>query len=549
MKKILLAITFFISICANAQNIHLNPIRESFAPPVDIGNMWWNISSVVHPPNSNNAFTWLSGLFIYGNNSAFIPMSTENILNSTLRAMGDNWISNQGLSSSANGAINKIANFRGWGINNGAINGYKVSDINWNNATTSNGATNILAVGINDMRTYGYAGLTNYLPCIMNAVVYAQAGTVINAQNGSPTTPANWSPYTITAYGNSTIARLTTTNNSPLKFNLPGKTVYVSVMDSTTSTVTYNITIDGTVMGTYTAINSYGVNSMGDCKRFSGLGDSMHVVSIQRTGGTGALVVNWAASNFAPIQATGASGNRYYVTSVGRMTAGNGSSGYVNFGGSDTAVESYNKYLKALIYQLSSDGLQTGFIDYNKYYDPKVTGFAQSDSLNPADPGQTNIATQLLNVTSTYVQPRDRDAIRIVQDNITLDGLSGAAFKNGSGTYTPSVVNSVNASGTLTGNVSHWYRVADQIIVDGSFTCSSVSSANTATFVLLSLPVATNITATTDLEGFDVLAGGTVSITGFCAGDATTDKASIEWYPTATATATIHFHFTYTLQQ
>jgi hypothetical protein len=395
------------------------------------------------------------------------------------------------------------------------------------------------------MRALGYAGIQSYIGCVNHLTVWSQSGKVINGQSGSPVTPANWKPYTIASSGNNTICNQTTTNSSAINFTIPGSTVYVCIADST-GAVTYTISIDGNSKGTFTAANSYSAAFMPDCRRFTDIGDSTHLVSISRTGGTGALTVIYVASNYTPVQAFGDGGNKTYWFEVGRMTAGTaGSSGYANYGGSDTAVASYNKWLSSAVYTLAADGLAVSMMPTNRYYDPKQT--AQSDSLHPNNTGHTFLAQSIQNATSSYVMPQDRAVIDMAQKNIRWN-QNGAGFSNSGGTYTPTATNNVNASGTITGAVSHWFRVADQIIVDGSFTCSSVTSANTTTSVLLVLPVATNITATTDLEGIDVLAGGTVSVTGACSGDASSDKAIVQWYPTGTGSAVIHFHFTYTLQ-
>jgi len=399
---------------------HLFENSSSSVPTAINGQFWWN-TSFYQPPNSNNAWTLYPGLLYDGAQGLKVPISYENNWGVAFNIKGNSIAANFGLGSANNGFVNKTAAMRGWGVNNGALSGSKVDGITFNNFGTGNGQVNLLEVGANDVAAYGYAGLANYIPALRNVVVFTQASQLLTGQQQTPVTPANWANYTIASSGNTTIAKQTLTNNSIINAKVSGTTVYVSVADSTTGNVTWTCTIDGVLKGTFTAnTGSYTGSSMADCKRFPNLGDSMHLVSLQRTGGTGAFIVFYTASSFAPAQAFGGNGQKTYVTTVIRSGT-NGSAGYVVHGGSDTAVYSYNKAIKNAIFELASDGLAVASVDIDKYYDPHVTGYAQTDSLHPADTGHSSIAQAVLNISSAYVMPQDREAIRVVNESITVD--------------------------------------------------------------------------------------------------------------------------------
>jgi hypothetical protein len=547
MKKIFLFLLILISIRASSQNLHVVPQYKNTAPTIDFGIPWWN-NGFTFSPNSNNAFVWDPGLFLMSSQGNFVPLTIETNIVSASLFYGDSWTANHGLSGASNGFVNKTAYFKGWGVTNNGVDGSTINSLSWPSVSLGNNQIFFHQIGINDMRTFGYAGIQSYIGCYLNLLVWKQSGDIVTGQNGSPTTPANWKPYTMAGFGNSSICNQTTTNSSPITFKLPGNSIYVSVGDSTTGPVTWSLTIDGVSKGTFTAVNSYGQSFMPDCRRFTNLTDTMHTVVMQKTGGTGAFIVVYVASNYAPRQPFGDGGNKSYVTTVGRMTTGAaGVSGYANFGGSDTAVNSYNSFLSAAVWGLSSDGLAVNMVDYNRYYNPKLTGNVQSDSLHPTDQGDTYIAESLIDGASNNVLPQDRDAARTVQQYVTVDGVTGASFANSYGTYTPIVTNVSNLATGTPVSVTHYMRVGNEISVDGAIICT-FTSTSTQTQVGVSFPTPSNISSANDCLG-GVFGANNGNSNGIVNGDITNHRAQLTFTSPSSGGVTVYYHFTFTVKQ
>jgi len=137
------------------------------------------------------------------------------------------------------------------------------------------------------------------------------------------------------------------------------------------------------------------------------------------------------------------------------------------------------------------------------------------------------------------------DAITISPRSAT--GWFASSF-SAAGTYTPTVTNSGNATGTIAPQVSHWHRDGNQVTVDGIFTLSAVTSAVT-TAVEITLPYASTITLFTDIEGLATINGTTTNwVSGFIQGDNSSHLALLEWLPLNTGTSAIYFHFVYTIK-
>lgn len=114
-----------------------------------------------------------------------------------------------------------------------------------------------------------------------------------------------------------------------------------------------------------------------------------------------------------------------------------------------------------------------------------------------------------------------------------------------SGTYTPTQPGSSSNVASTTPGKAQWMRVGNVVTVSGSVVVDP-TSANTATFFQLSLPIASDLTATTDLAGTASFMDASdvptsVRILGDTSGNAaqfntrsTADTASNTWYYTYT---------------
>ena len=111
------------------------------------------------------------------------------------------------------------------------------------------------------------------------------------------------------------------------------------------------------------------------------------------------------------------------------------------------------------------------------------------------------------------------------------------------GTYTPTYTNVANTSAGTPG-VAQWTQVGNIVTVTGR-TLLTITSATTATTVLLTLPVTSDFSATADLNGVVVSAdvaqaihGGTITA------DTTNDQASVS-FRSGSGTGSQNYSFTF----
>lgn len=437
-------------------------VSQSTAPTVASGRLW-NNTSFPSPPNSNSAFTWNPGLFYSTNGSTYAPLNGENS-NSNSKYWGDSWTSNFGLSGAPNGFVNKSSYYRGLVPVNAGLSGATMLTLSSFLAASNDNM--FLECGVNEMRLYGYPALQDYLGAVRNFAVYKQSGTISSGTSGTKTTPADWVADSILF--NFTTATRTTVNASPITYTIAGNSVYVSIAHMSSTDVAYSVTIDGNSKGTFSSLTRGYLPSGTDpnsnatfyCHRFTGLGDSLHTVVLQKTSGTGQFRVIYVASNYKPTLPFGNNNNRTSVLTIGKMTTGTAAvSGYNLWGGSDTLTNTYNTALGNVIYQLANDGLNVNLININKYYNPKTSGYVQSDSLHPADAGHTAIARGIIENTSLTILPREREIIRFMRDFITTDSTGNANIGSpsgnvGIGTTSPTSIFSVGSSSQFQTNSS-----------------------------------------------------------------------------------------------
>jgi hypothetical protein len=118
-----------------------------------------------------------------------------------------------------------------------------------------------------------------------------------------------------------------------------------------------------------------------------------------------------------------------------------------------------------------------------------------------------------------------------------------------SGTYTPTFTSSTNVP-IGTGVVSQYIRVGKMVTVSGSVTIDATAGAFTASEFELSLPIASNLSAATDLNGVvaGVIGAGAAFESGYVIGNATTDRALVIYNSATAASHNMVFTFTYEIK-
>lgn len=165
--------------------------------------------------------------------------------------------------------------------------------------------------------------------------------------------------------------------------------------------------------------------------------------------------------------------------------------------------------------------------------------------LTAADAAAQRTALSL--VIGTDVQAYDADLQAIA--GLSTTGLirrTGAGTADtvtfASGTYTPTLTNTTNITAS-TAFQCQYVRVGDVVTVSGIFNVQATTGA-VGTEIAISLPVASDLTATANLGGtaatFD-----SVAQAGGIVGDATNNRARLQFLAAAAANRTMGFTFTY----
>lgn len=111
------------------------------------------------------------------------------------------------------------------------------------------------------------------------------------------------------------------------------------------------------------------------------------------------------------------------------------------------------------------------------------------------------------------------------------------------GTYTPTLTAIANVT-SATGLPCQWSRVGNVVTVSGRIDISVTAGAGTFTHVHISLPVASDLSATGQLGGAGG-AGFNPYLTALISPDTTNDRASFSFYATSTGAKACVFSFTY----
>lgn len=179
----------------------------------------------------------------------------------------------------------------------------------------------------------------------------------------------------------------------------------------------------------------------------------------------------------------------------------------------------------------------------------EVTSFdLQMDSAGSVDIVQRNNARMSLYTNATE-RMRLSDAGQLYANAIhnNASGASGTTPMIASGTYTPTLTASSNVTAATPNGTWHYKRVGNIMLVSGSANIT-VTSASSGSGFYASLPVASNLTASTDLNGLLNGSSGGDSV-GSVSGDTAADRASLSFVSgSVTGIRTMFCMFTYEIK-
>lgn len=116
-----------------------------------------------------------------------------------------------------------------------------------------------------------------------------------------------------------------------------------------------------------------------------------------------------------------------------------------------------------------------------------------------------------------------------------------------SGTYSPTLVNGANVAASTTAMCS-WIRVGNIVTVTGRVQADPTTAAGTLTELDVPLPVASNISGSTNLHGVATHHVGTTGSSGFVYGNTTNNRATVRWAANSAAFGSLAFTFNYLVQ-
>lgn len=302
----------------------------------------------------------------------------------TYYCFGDSIPDGTGASVEANKWRNVLASQLSVSITNLAHGGDMVGDQTNEvySVATGAGGVSLIQLGVNDQRVYGESatkqayfrdGLRNHIAWL--ALASKQTARSVGGETGS------WANTGILGIG-----RSSTAVNSTKTFTVSGTSVYVGliIVDTAGAAGTYEIRVDGTLMGSYSA-NAPGVSTtlQGSpypynerLHRFAGLSNGAHTVQVKMTGPSN-LYVQWAAGNAQSV---------FPRVFVGNIIRPNG----YQWGGSLANIQAYNADTAQTVADLRADGLDVTLVDLYSAIDPATD--LHADNLHPNDAGHAKIA-------------------------------------------------------------------------------------------------------------------------------------------------------------
>ena len=126
--------------------------------------------------------------------------------------------------------------------------------------------------------------------------------------------------------------------------------------------------------------------------------------------------------------------------------------------------------------------------------------------------------------------------------------ITGSAANSTSGAYTPTVTAGSGITGTPTATNAQWTRIGNVVTVFGRFEATLTSPNVAAGNLYLSLPVASNLGSTTDLNGTgNVYITAAISGSILITGDVASDRAFVSFTLSGAGALTHGYSFSYTV--
>ena len=218
--------------------------------------------------------------------------------------------------------------------------------------------------------------------------------------------------------------------------------------------------------------------------------------------------------------------------------------GFLYFGASDSTsgiqtTSDYNPTSQRILTAVRINGGKDART--NHYLDSLVLGFASTNYLTPKKIYNFG-ADSLIIKGNMGISASSSDSVLVRgSDNVVVlraqSDLGGGLL---SGTYTPTLTNVANVAAS-TAYSCQYSRVGTVVTVSGEVDIDPTTTL-TLTQLGISLPIASNLTATNELGGTSADDLGTVARV---AGDATNDRAEVRMTPTDVTNRRFSFTFTY----
>lgn len=288
--------------------------------------------------------------------------------------------------------VSRIAQAKGWVVDNRAYNGHQVPDTAARvyGLPVQSDTVSVWLAGFNDYRFFGASpvGFETY----RNGVMALAAWLAIpeTAKVRARTLSGDWG--NTAAYG---LGRYHSTKGASLTFHVTGTVVYVAGIAMVNGGGVFGVTVDGSPAGigycSGGALSLSGVGYSPFLVRIPGLRPGQHEVVVTVQSQVGNVFVDWVAGNIA--------GPTLYLGGPLRMA--DYASAFVTSQnpamtkGSDAIVRKYSEATREIARQLSSDGLDVVFVDPNSRYRPELGDETQPD-VHPNDQGHARIAEAFL---------------------------------------------------------------------------------------------------------------------------------------------------------
>lgn len=200
--------------------------------------------------------------------------------------------------------------------------------------------------------------------------------------------------------------------------------------------------------------------------------------------------------------------------------------------GTNTSIGDVNNTI------ILADGQSNNRLIFDNTGAPKVPFLSGSGSriLLTDNSGNVTGSSALPPGTTTSTPSGSTD----VANKAYVDAAAGT-----SGTYIPTITNGANVASS-TGATAHYMRIANQVHVQGKVNVTPTLGVNTTTVINISLPVASNIGAVTDLLG-GAFAGAATAANPVATGDTTNDNGILTYISVSVGAVDLYFDFTYTV--